>query len=64
MSTVTVEMERVVNGVNVDDVVNLVGAIQDDPSLGTSHFRLTNKWLNGGHNQSRISGFYSGGEDH
>jgi len=64
MNTAAIEMKNIVNGVNVDDVVELVGAIQGNPTLGTSQFRLTNKWLNGGHNQSRITGFYSGGEDH
>lgn len=63
MSTVAVEVKRIVNGVNVGDVEELVGAIQENPQLASSRFRLTNKWINGGHNQSRISGFYSGGED-
>jgi uncharacterized OsmC-like protein len=63
MNTVAIEIERVVNGVNVGDVEALIGAIQENPELGSSHFRLTNKWVNGGHNQSRINGFYAGGEE-
>lgn len=64
MTAVAKQMERVVNGVNVEDVMTLVGAIQASPELAGSRFRLTNKWISGGYNQSRISGFYSGGEEH
>lgn len=64
MNDLAMKMDRIVNGVNVDDVQTLVGAIQEDANLAASHFRLTNKWVSGGHNQSRISGFYSGGQDH
>lgn len=63
MTAVAKQVERVVNGVNVEDVVALVGAIQTSPELANSRFRLTNKWISGGYNQSRISGFYSGGEE-
>ena len=67
MSTVTAMKDttgNVVNGVNVDDVQQLIAAIEEDEDLATSHFRLTNKWINGGHNRSRIDDFYSGGQDH
>lgn len=64
MSTATVELEQVVNGVNVGDVHDLVANIQGNPELAKSSFRLTNKWVNGGYNQSRVSGFYSGGQEH
>jgi len=64
MNEVAMKIERVVNGVNVDDVEQLVGNIQQDASLAASRFRLSNKWVRGGYNQSRITGFYSGGQDH
>lgn len=49
----------VINGVNVTDVEGLVGAIQGNPELAKSKFRITNTWQNGGHNQSTITGFYT-----
>jgi uncharacterized OsmC-like protein len=56
----TVEPETVqLNGVDVDAVVALVGAVQDEPALAKSRFRLRNTWVNGGHNRSRITGFYA-----
>ena len=64
MNTVAVEVQRMVNGVSVGDIEELVGAIEENPGLAASNFRLTNKWISGGHNQSRIRGFFSGGEDH
>lgn len=64
MNEMAMKMERVVNGVNVDDVGDLVANIQQDASMAASRFRVTNKWVRGGYNQSRIKGFYSGGMDH
>jgi uncharacterized OsmC-like protein len=64
MNEVAMKMEQIVNGVNVDDIGDLVGSIQQDASLAGSRFRLTNKWVRGGNNQSRVTGFYSGGQDH
>jgi len=64
MDTTTVKMEQLVNGVNVDDVGEIVGNIQQDETLGESHFRVSNKWIRGGHNQSRVKGFYAGGQEH
>ena len=64
MNAAAMKMERIVNGVSVDAVQQLVGNIQQDPSLAVSRFRLTNKWVRGGYNQSRITGFHSGGMDH
>lgn len=64
MDMTAVKMEHIVNGVNVDDVKQLVGNVQQDQTLSESHFRLSNKWIKGSHNQSRIKGFYSGGEEH
>ncbi|MDX1404813.1 MAG: OsmC family protein [Woeseiaceae bacterium] len=67
MNTTAVAKDRqgtVVNGVNVGDVKDLIAAIEENPQLGSSHFRLTNKWINGGHNRSRIVDFDSGGQEH
>ena len=64
MNEVAMKIENIVNGVNVDDVGELIGNIAQDASLGASRFRLTNKWVRGGNNQSRVTGFYSGGQDH
>ena len=48
----------VINGVEVETLMETVNAIQNDPQLGACHFRATNKWLNGNHNRSTVTGFY------
>ncbi len=48
----------VVNGVELETLMGTVEAIQADPELGVCHFRATNKWLNGNHNRSTVTGFY------
>ena len=47
-----------VNGVEIETLMETVNAIQADPELGSCHFRATNKWLNGTQNRSTVSGFY------
>ena len=49
---------NVINGVNVDRLVGTIEAVQENPSIADFKFRARNEWLNGGHNRSRIQGFY------
>jgi uncharacterized OsmC-like protein len=48
----------VINGIEIDTLKATIGAIQGEPDLGACHFRATNKWLNGNHNRSTVTGFY------
>ena len=55
--------KTVTNGIDMESLGKTVKAIQDDPSLGKSTFRIRNRWLSGGHNQTTVAGFHSlGGE--
>ena len=47
-----------VNGVNVEKLGETVQAIQGKPELAKFKFRATNKWINGGHNQTTVKEFY------
>lgn len=51
------------NGVDVDQLHETIGHIQDDPDLARFRFRATNRWQNGGHTRTRIQGFYGAGQD-
>jgi len=52
------------NGVNVDQLVETIGAVQSNPELAKFQFRSKNDWINGGHCVSSIKGFYGvGAED-
>ncbi len=53
----------VINGVDVEQWGQTVQAVQSNPSLGTSQFRVVNRWINGGHNRSTIKGFYGAGQE-
>jgi uncharacterized OsmC-like protein len=55
--------ENIVNGVNVEQLVGTINAIKDNPSLAQFRFRATSKWINGGHSQTRIQGFYGAGSE-
>jgi uncharacterized OsmC-like protein len=50
--------DRIVNGVNVETIENTVNAVTEEPELAKFKFRLNNKWIEGGLNQSRIHQFY------
>lgn len=52
------------NGVNVEQLVGTVKAIQGNPDLAQFTFRAKNEWIGGGHSRTAIQGFYgAGGED-
>lgn len=54
---------QMTNGLNMEDLVNTVNAIKETPSLGAFEFRATNRWIDGGENQSRIKEFYGAGTE-
>lgn len=51
------------NGVDVGQLHETIGAIQENPELATFRFRATNEWQDGGHSQTRIQGFYGAGQE-
>lgn len=53
----------VVNGVQIETLMATVNAISSEPELGACRFRATNKWLNGNHNRSKVTGFYGAGQE-
>ena len=59
-STATVERKELTNGVEVDRVMNVIGAIEADPGYAKFQFRATNQWIDGSLSRSRIKGFFAG----
>lgn len=53
-------LERTINGFKTKDILDTVKAIKDEPAIAKFKFRAKNRWVNGGHNQSTIQGFYGG----
>ena len=52
-----------INGVDLDTLMGTVKAIQDEPGLGACRFRASNRWLDGNHNRSTVTGFYGAGQE-
>ena len=52
------QQENVVNGVDLDTLMGTVSAIQEDPELGVSRFRATNRWISGSRNRTTVKGFF------
>ena len=62
--TTTTEMTRpkIVNGINVDDLMTLVGSVAADPANAETRWRVATKWQGQTHSRSRIDGFGMAGE--
>ncbi|HSM72329.1 MAG TPA: OsmC family protein [Anaerolineales bacterium] len=52
------QIENKLNGVNLDQLIGTVKAIQETPELARFQFRAHNEWINGGHSRTEIQGFY------
>ncbi|MDT7811513.1 MAG: hypothetical protein QOJ42_1429, partial [Acidobacteriaceae bacterium] len=44
-------MSKVINGVNITDLMQTIDAVKADPTVAKFRFRLNNQWLEGGHNR-------------
>jgi uncharacterized OsmC-like protein len=52
-----------INGVNVAKLVETIQAIRQQPEIADFKFRVTNSWVDGGLNQTKISGFFGACEE-
>lgn len=52
-----------INGVDVDQLVSTVNAVQQNPDLARFRFRAHNAWIGGGHSRTTIQGFYGAGQE-
>jgi uncharacterized OsmC-like protein len=48
------------NGVNVPQVLNVIGAIEKDAGYAKFQWRATNRWISGGLSRSRVKEFFAG----
>ena len=46
------------NGLNLEQMVGTIGAIEQNPAIAQFEFRASNQWINGGENRSTIKGFF------
>ena len=59
-NSATEQKTEMTNGVDVGQVMNVIGAIEADPGYARFQWRATNQWVNGSVSRSRIKGFYAG----
>lgn len=57
------ESATFINGVNVDHIVNAVNAFVENKELANFKFHLKNKWIQGGHSQSKITSFFGASQE-
>jgi hypothetical protein len=55
--------EKTLNGLNVSAVESLINDVKENPELAKSKFRAKNEWVDGGHNRTVVTGFYSAGQE-
>lgn len=59
-----VKEQNTINGVNVDELLNTVDIIKDQPKMAKFRFRAANRWIGGGNNQTTINEFFGAGQEH
>ena len=59
----SVQTSSQVNGVDLDLLVQTVGAIKERPDLAQFEFRSNTRWLGGGRCETQIGGFYGAGSE-
>jgi uncharacterized OsmC-like protein len=55
--------QKIINGVNVDQLVGTVKVIKEKPGIAKFKFRAVNGWIDGGHNRTTIKDFYGAGQE-
>lgn len=54
---------NIANGIDMDVLQKTVSAIEDDPTLAKTKFRIHNKWIKGGHNRTTVGDFFGAGRE-
>ena len=56
--------QKIINGVNVDELMNTIKSMKVAPVIAKFKFRANNQWINGGHNRTIIKDFYGIQKEH
>lgn len=55
--------ETKINGVDVDQLVQTIEKIKQQPDLAKFKFRTSNRWMSGTHNRATVHNFYGAGQE-
>lgn len=53
---------RVVNGLNIDDLFDLIDGVKQDASKGKTNWRVTTNWQGQARSRAQVAGFEIGGQ--
>ncbi len=56
----TTQKKDMTNGVDVGQLMDVIGAIEGDAGYAKFQWRATNQWIKGGRSRSRIKDFFAG----
>ena len=56
-------MSKMLNGIDIDQLVATVNAIKKNPDIARFQFRTDTEWVNGGRSRSRAQGFFGAGTE-
>lgn len=56
-------MNKTVNGIEINRLVETINAVKQNPELASFKFRTSTEWINGGHSRTKIQGFYGVGQE-
>lgn len=59
----TTQTPTTVNGVDITQLMETIGAIKQEPALASGQFRATSQWIRGAHSRAAIQGFMLGGQE-
>ena len=62
-TTMSPPQTKLVNGVNLTQLAENIRAIRKQPRLADFKFRAHNRWVDGGHNETRIQDYYGTGQE-
>jgi uncharacterized OsmC-like protein len=63
IETATRPPRTTLNGLDLQQMTDTVGLLQERPALARFEFRASNRWITGGENRSRIKEFYGAGAE-
>jgi len=57
------QVQDLTNGVDVGQLMNVIGSIEADTGFAKFQWRVKNRWIDGALNRSEVKGFFAGNEE-
>jgi uncharacterized OsmC-like protein len=61
--TTQIKCSSLVNGVELNRLIDTIEAVKADPQVASFRFRIQNRWIDGGQNRSEVQPFIAGGNE-